>query len=225
MISCPESTSAGAAVRVTATSAAAVTAVVANVWLSPVLGSRVVLVARAVIAIAPRVAGRTVIATVTVALAFSARSPRLQTIAAPPLHAPMLGVAAPTLVGTGQSITYTLTIANAGPALATGVVVTTTLPVRVAVGAITAGQGTRILGPVIVCAVGTLGPNATTTIAIRVTLQPVGTLVATAEVRAAEPDPALANNTSTNSTAAQTYRTYLPLMLRLQTASESRRSS
>ncbi|HSP17686.1 MAG TPA: hypothetical protein VLV78_23275 [Thermoanaerobaculia bacterium] len=104
-------------------------------------------------------------------------------------------VSAPLPFG-GQSVTYTLAVANAGPAPATGVTVTDPLPAGTTfVSATPAGMctGTSTL----TCSVGTLASGASATITIVVTAPlAAGSITNTATVSAAEPDPNPANNTS-----------------------------
>ena len=60
-------------------------------------------------------------------------------------------------VGLGQAFNYVLVAANAGPAFATGVVVTDTLPVGVTASAATSSVGTcTIAGRTVTCSVGNL---------------------------------------------------------------------
>lgn len=102
----------------------------------------------------------------------------------------------PDPVVAGDTLTYTLAITNNGPAIATGVVFTDTLPAAVAFASAPAGC-THTAG-VVTCAVGSLASGATRTYPVVVAVDPAagGTLINTATVAGNETDP-VSNNTST----------------------------
>jgi uncharacterized repeat protein (TIGR01451 family) len=109
----------------------------------------------------------------------------------------------PAVVGGG--LTYTLTVANAGPSAAESLTVTNTLPAAgvVPVGA-TASRGSCAGFFSVVCAVGTLAPGASVTVTIAVRLLTAGTLTNTATVvstMTADPNPA--NNTASATTTVE----------------------
>jgi uncharacterized repeat protein (TIGR01451 family)/CSLREA domain-containing protein len=97
----------------------------------------------------------------------------------------------------GQNITYTLLVANAGPAAATSVVVTDVLPPGTTfVSATPAGSCTGTT--TITCSVATLNSGASTTFTIVVKAPTAGGSVSnTATVTSALTDPNPANNSST----------------------------
>ncbi|MCX8090587.1 MAG: proprotein convertase P-domain-containing protein, partial [Verrucomicrobiae bacterium] len=105
----------------------------------------------------------------------------------------------PTIVG--APLTYTVSVTNNGPAVATGVTVTNVLPVTVNIVAVTPSQGTvSIFGNTVAWNAGALPVGAAATATIRVTPTAPGTLVATASARALQADPLPANNSATATT-------------------------
>jgi uncharacterized repeat protein (TIGR01451 family) len=111
--------------------------------------------------------------------------------------------ASPNPVVVGQPLTYTLGVANAGPADATGVVATEDLPADVTFDSATstAGSCAQAAGTV-TCSIGALadGDSATATIVVTPT-EPVA-LTADATVSGDQTDPSSANNSATNTTMA-----------------------
>jgi len=104
----------------------------------------------------------------------------------------------------GQALTYTITATNNGPATASGVLVTDTLPKNTGFGSATSTQGTCAPRPhsqAVDCTVGTMASGATVTITIVAKPTQKGTYVNTATVSATSPpDPNTANNTSSVTT-------------------------
>lgn len=105
--------------------------------------------------------------------------------------------AAPDPVTVGNNLTYTMTIANAGPDPATNVILTDALPAGAAFVSATASQGSCSGSGPVTCSLGGLasGSSATVTLIVAPTL--VGTASVTASVAASETDPNTANNTAT----------------------------
>ncbi|MFN8556454.1 MAG: DUF11 domain-containing protein [Dehalococcoidia bacterium] len=102
---------------------------------------------------------------------------------------------------------YALSIINLGPATATGVALSDTLPstVRFDHGVFPGGTCSRaaIRAPV-TCPVGTLAPNGTVTVYITVTPQQPGSFVNTATVQnRAQQDPDPRSNTARETTTVQ----------------------
>ena len=111
----------------------------------------------------------------------------------------------PDPVNVVNSLAYTLTVANAGPDSATGVVVTDTLPAGVTFRSASATQGScsENLG-IVTCVLGDIASGANATINIAVGAPFVtGTIVNTAVVAGNEIDPFLPNNTSVKTTLVQ----------------------
>ncbi len=107
----------------------------------------------------------------------------------------------PDPVTVGSTLTYTLSISNAGPSTANNVVVTDTLPASVAFGSANASQGScSQASGVITCTVGALGVSASATITVVVTPTQTGTITNSATVAANETDTNSANNTATQPT-------------------------
>ena len=96
-----------------------------------------------------------------------------------------------------DTITYTITVENAGPALASNVVLSDPLPAGVAYQSANSSQGscTETSGSV-TCALGDLPATATATIAVRVTTSTPGTFINAVTVTSTETDPDTTNNTA-----------------------------
>lgn len=105
----------------------------------------------------------------------------------------------------GEVLTYTLSITNAGPSDAAGVVVTDTLPAGVVFGS--ASGGCAHTGGVVTCTVGALasGASGSYTLSVTVNSDEAGPLSNIANVSALTPD----SNTSNNSAAEAT--TVIPI--------------
>lgn len=99
----------------------------------------------------------------------------------------------------GDEVTFTITVTNNGPADATEVVVTDTLPVSATLVSATASQGGCVGTSPVTCDLGDLADGATATVTLVVTADAEGTLTNQAEVSAANDDPDPANNTATAS--------------------------
>lgn len=111
----------------------------------------------------------------------------------------------PDPVNVASNMSYTLSIANAGPDAATGVTVTDTLPAGVAFQSASSTQGScSQAGGIVTCLLGGLAGGAGATINIVVTAPFVtGTISNSATVSSVEVDPVPADNTSTESTVVQ----------------------
>jgi uncharacterized repeat protein (TIGR01451 family) len=104
----------------------------------------------------------------------------------------------------GQQMTYIIAAANNGPATATGVTVTDTLPKNTGFGSATSTQGTCAPRPhsqIVDCNIGTMASGATVTVTLVVKPTQKGSYINTATVKATSPsDPNSANNTSSVTT-------------------------
>ena len=110
--------------------------------------------------------------------------------------------ASPNPVRQGNTLTYTVGITNNGPATATNVTVTDTLPPQVSFVSDTTTQGTcSLTSGTVTCSLGTMVSGATATITITVTAVTRGSVTNTASVTASQPDPVGGNNSATNSPA------------------------
>ena len=104
----------------------------------------------------------------------------------------------------GGSVTYTLVVTNKGPAMATAVVVSNTLPAGAALGAVTHSQGSHASGGgLVVFNVGNLAVNASATMSIGVTPSLAGPALDAASVSANEADLFLVDNFASASVNVQ----------------------
>jgi uncharacterized repeat protein (TIGR01451 family) len=108
----------------------------------------------------------------------------------------------PVTVGSG-SLTYTAVATNAGPATATGARIVDTLSSNVAFVSAKPGTKCSIEGKVITCRAGNLAPGASATITIVVNPMVAGTVMNSATVSSAAPDPDHSNDGRTVSTTVR----------------------
>ncbi|NJN96086.1 MAG: DUF11 domain-containing protein [Anaerolineales bacterium] len=103
-------------------------------------------------------------------------------------------------IAAGNSLTYTLTVANSGPSQASGVIITDTLPAGVTFAA--ASSGCSNVSNQVICSNLSVASGGAITASIRVIVAPstLGTLANVATVTSTEPDPNTANNTVTATT-------------------------
>jgi uncharacterized repeat protein (TIGR01451 family) len=107
----------------------------------------------------------------------------------------------PDPVAVGTPLTYTIDVANAGPAPANAVRVTDTLPSDVIVTSITPSQGCETLGSTVTCSLGSIGRGGTARITIVVDPGSTPrTLTNTAAVSSELRDPDESNNTAAATT-------------------------
>jgi len=125
---------------------------------------------------------------------------------------------APDPVVVGQALTWTLTVANAGPQPAAQVRVMDALPAGLDRLSVTPSQGSCPGEGPLSCALGTVpaGGQATVTVVVRPTA--AGTLVNTATVSSDTADPNPANDTATSETTVQPLAAAADLSLTMATA-------
>ncbi len=128
----------------------------------------------------------------------------LTTPLAPSANLSITKSASPSPALAGSTVTYTITVANAGPSDASAVSVSDALP---ALGAVTATStaGTCTGTTTVACSLGSLTAGGTTTITVSGTVpaSQVANLSNTASVSSSTPDPVAANNSTTISTPVQ----------------------
>jgi uncharacterized repeat protein (TIGR01451 family) len=110
----------------------------------------------------------------------------------------LLGISGtPNPVRAGKILTYVVRIRNGGPSLATGVVVTDSLPASVKLLSKRPSQGTCTGSRTVTCSLGRIraGRGATITLTVRTTAR--GRIRSAANVRAREWDPRRFNNSAT----------------------------
>ena len=104
-------------------------------------------------------------------------------------------------VQTGQNITYTVVVTNNGPAAATGVVLTDTLPASVVFVSATPSQGAGCTGTAtLTCGLGTIASGGTASVTLVVTTHAPGVVTNGASVTGTETDPNPGNNTTSEPT-------------------------
>ena len=102
---------------------------------------------------------------------------------------------APGTVANGANFAYTTIVTNNGPAAASNVTATITLPVNVTLnGSPTSTQGTCSGSTTITCNIGTLPSNGNATQTINLTATGTGTAILSAAASATESDPNGSNN-------------------------------
>ena len=107
----------------------------------------------------------------------------------------------PDPVPAGGQLTYTLSVANNGPDDATGVQIVNTLPAGVSLISVTPSQGSCAGAPTIVCSLGNIDNNASSTVVIVVTAPNVAaTLTNTVTSSRNEPDNNPSNDNATELT-------------------------
>ncbi len=108
---------------------------------------------------------------------------------------------APASASPGESVTYDIVVTNAGPSIATNVIIADTMPTGVTATAV-AGTGALCAssGTAFSCSAGSLAPGGTITVTVTALIDPAApdgaTLTNTATVSADEDDPNAANDSN-----------------------------
>ncbi|HSB29750.1 MAG TPA: PQQ-dependent sugar dehydrogenase [Pyrinomonadaceae bacterium] len=103
----------------------------------------------------------------------------------------------------GVPLSYRIVATNNGPAIATNVVVTDTLPAGVTFGSASSSQGSCVGTGTVTCGVGSLAPATNAIVTIVVTPISQGQLVNTASIGANESDFDSSNNSATATISVQ----------------------
>ena len=102
----------------------------------------------------------------------------------------------PSHAALGQQIVYTLTVSNAGPAMATGVSVSDDLPPGTAFVSASGDGSCSGAGSTVTCSAPSLAAGSSIAFAVTVKVTAAGVITNIATVTSATSDPNLANNTS-----------------------------
>ncbi|MBI3250188.1 MAG: PD40 domain-containing protein [Deltaproteobacteria bacterium] len=98
----------------------------------------------------------------------------------------------------GNDATFTVSVKNTGPDVATDVTFISSIEGNVASVTAAADQGTcQVTGSTVTCSLGNLADDATATVTVTATTTATGAIVYIATVSGTETDPALADNTDT----------------------------
>jgi len=106
----------------------------------------------------------------------------------------------PDPVRRGGTLTYMVSVSNAGPAVAGNVSVTDTLPTGATFVSATVSQGSCSGTKIVSCAIGTLISGANATVTIRVVVGKVSSLTNAAQVTSSTTDPSTANSSASVTT-------------------------
>ncbi len=113
-----------------------------------------------------------------------------------------VGVSGPATANEGDTVQYTITVTNAGPAAATGVTLTDNLPGLVNYISATTGQGTfAVSGGTVTFSMGTIAAGATVTATVTGRAIEDGSGSDTATATASSADPNTANNSASATTS------------------------
>jgi uncharacterized repeat protein (TIGR01451 family)/CSLREA domain-containing protein len=121
----------------------------------------------------------------------------------------------PDPVRVGAPLIYTLAVTNNGPAPASGIFLTDTLPVAVSFHSASSTQGSCVGTVTIACALGSLASGASLTVTVAVTPTTPGLITNMVAVSGNPFDPAAANNSTSETTnVVVVHELDLPLVLR-----------
>jgi uncharacterized repeat protein (TIGR01451 family) len=131
-------------------------------------------------------------------------------------------VTGPATANEGDSVTYNITVTNAGPSSASGVILTDTLPSNLSYKSSSSSQGTvSVSNGVVTFSVGTVAAGGTVTASVTALAVEDGNVANTASVSSSNPDPASANNSAnaTTSFAEPAIKVSAPIKTRSRTLS------
>jgi len=111
-----------------------------------------------------------------------------------------LSMSAPTDAQTEGTFNYTLTVENLGPATASAVTLTDTLPSQVSYNTVGSDSRCSENAGVVTCALGALNAGQTANVVLSVTANSTGTATNNANLSSPDPDGNLANNNAVAST-------------------------
>ena len=109
-------------------------------------------------------------------------------------------ISAPSSTAAGTDVAFSIVASNAGPAPASGVTVTQTLPAGTTF--VSASSGCAVSAGYVSCTAGSLPAGTALTLQVTVLAAQAGTFNATASIAGQEQDPASANNTASASFTA-----------------------
>jgi uncharacterized repeat protein (TIGR01451 family) len=113
-----------------------------------------------------------------------------------------VSVSGPASASEGNTVTYNITVTNAGPSSATAVLLTDTLPSNLSYKSATVSQGTiSVSGGVVTFSAGTVASGGTVTASVTALVTEDGSTSDTATVSSGSPDPNLANNSASATTS------------------------
>ncbi|HLA77452.1 MAG TPA: DUF11 domain-containing protein, partial [Vicinamibacteria bacterium] len=127
----------------------------------------------------------------------SANNSATETTTVTPLTDLAIVKSGPALAYLGDAVSYTLTASNGGPSPAMNVTVTDVLPAGTVFWSAIPSQGSCSGTTTVVCTLGSIASGAGATVTITVQVMVLGVLSNTATVAGSEPDPNLADNSST----------------------------
>jgi len=105
-------------------------------------------------------------------------------------------------VATGETTTFTATVTNQGPAVASSVALTALIPATGVLSSVSAPSGSCSTTGTVICNLGGLSNGASATVVFQVIEVSAGDSAMTVQVSASENDPAPANNQATSTVAA-----------------------
>ena len=127
--------------------------------------------------------------------------------APPPVPTANLGLsmsATPNPVLTGQNLTYTMNLSNAGPDTANNTKIINPLPQNTTYVSSNPSQGScAVASGTLTCNLGSLTANGTASLALVLTSSVAGTITNSASATATESDPDTANNTASDNVVVQ----------------------